>query len=287
MNPECGKYQSLLSEFIDQEIDALTCQEMESHLSRCPECQTQVKLMRLTCLAVRKLENPKPPSDFLSKLRQRIDQQAPQPRFGLWKSANRWLASHPKALAATFSVVFVFAFVLGRFAPPVQITKVNAEMEPAQAWKSAPPVRTSYNTASSDASERKVETASIAEEAAPQPVAETRSPSLATPVSFSSFGTAAPVEAAKPRVRIVLQTPTQLVIKIVRRDPLFKAAAIYPIREGAVVQTETTVYRMTISDQNFINALRIISEQQAFPASVDDAVKTFHLDIEKMPNPLK
>jgi len=287
MNPSCDKYQSLLSEFIDQELDALTCQEMESHLSQCPGCQEQVKLIRLTCLAVQKLENPQAPSDFLSKLRQRIDQQAPEPGAGLWRSAASWLAAHPKALAATFSFVFVFAFVLGRFAPTVQVAKVNAEMEPAQAWKSAPLARTMNKVAYRDADEKKAATPSIPEEAAPQPAAETRAPSLAVPVSFSALGASAPAEVEKPRVRIVLQTPTQLVINLVRRDPLFQAAAIYPIREGAVVQTETTVYRITISDQNFINALRIISEQQALPASVDEAVKTFHLDVEKMPNPLK
>jgi anti-sigma factor RsiW len=287
MNPQCGKYQALLNEFVDQELDAPACQEMENHLSQCPGCQEQLKLLRLTCLAVQKLENPKAPADFLSKLRQKIDQQASEPAIGIWRSATSWLSAHPKALAATFSFVFAFAFVLGRFAPTVQLKTVNAEMEPAQAWKSAPAAGTTYNVAYRAATEEKAIPPSISEKIVSQPTAESSTPSLATPVSFSLLGATAPVETERPRVRVVLQTPTQLVINLVRRDPLFQEAAIYPIREGAVVQTETTVYRITISDQDFMNALRIISEQQALPASVDEAVKVFSLDVEKMPNPLK
>ena len=265
------------------------CREIEAHLKECPACQREVRLLELTCMSVRSLQNPKAPNDFLSRLRQRIDREVPQETLSLWKAGTRWLMGHPAMLAAGFSVVFVFAFVLGRLAPTPQIAPVTAEMEPARAYKNGLQANVAYTTeVRSKAEER--ETAEVAmDNARPSPptfVNRMESPSLAQAVSFSALGAPAPSETVQPRAMIQLQTPTQLIVTLVRNDPLFENALIYPIREGAVVQTENTVYRITISDQNFINALGLIREHQGIPASIDDAVRLLKLDVERMPNPL-
>jgi hypothetical protein len=192
-------------------------------------------------------------------------------------------------LAAGFTAMFVFAFVLGRFAPTPQFSSVTAEMEPARAYKNGLQTNVAYTTdVKAKAEER--EAAEVAMNntmpSAPAFVNRIESPSLATPVSFSALGAPAPSETIQPRAMIQLQTPAQLIITLVRNDPVFENAQVYPIREGAVVQTETTVYRITISDQNFINALGLIRQHQGIPASINDAARLLNLDIEKMPNPL-
>ena len=35
---DCGRIFSLLSEYLDQELPPATCQELEEHLSGCPQC---------------------------------------------------------------------------------------------------------------------------------------------------------------------------------------------------------------------------------------------------------
>jgi RNA polymerase sigma-70 factor, ECF subfamily len=43
---ECARIFALLSEYLDQELPAATCDEMEQHLSGCPQCVEFVRSLR-------------------------------------------------------------------------------------------------------------------------------------------------------------------------------------------------------------------------------------------------
>lgn len=287
MSQPCEKYRALLSEFMDRELDAALCREIEEHLENCPGCQKEMKLLQITVLSVKNLQNPPAPAHFLSRLRQRIERETNAPVAGIWRGAARWLTGHPALLAASFTVIFVFAFVLGRMAPAPQMAKTTSEMEPARALRLTPPSPAAYMAEAEEKAQAKDAEREVIALAPPEAPARNESRSLASPVSFGAVESAPPEPvAAQPRARVELQTPTQLIISIVRNDPSFQGAAIYPIRQGAVVQTKTSVYRITISDTNFLNALHIIAQERSLPTSVDQAQKLFKLDLEKLPSPL-
>lgn len=290
MSRHCENYQLLLCQLIDEELDGAQSQEVHDHLAQCPQCAKELKLLQMTCLMIKNLANPKAPPDFLSKLRRRIDAETSTQTRGSYFPAMKWLMAHPAMAAASFTFIFVFAFVLGRFTPAPQITAVNSELEPAHAWRPIP----TKNVARADDYRAAAEAEVVYQPAAAAPVRAARMArnSLATPVSFSSYDlaatAAAPMEAevSQPMPLVGLQTPTQLIITVIKGDPVYQNAAVYPIRQGAVVQTSDTIYRITISDQNFINALRVIAREKGIPASVELAQTLFKLDVEKMPSPL-
>jgi hypothetical protein len=289
MSQQCQKYRALLSGFMDRELEDVLCAEIQEHIDKCPDCRNELKLLQITVLSIRNLENPPAPAHFLSSLRQRIEHETTAPAAGFWRGTTRWLMGHPALLAASFSMIFVFAFLLGRFSPTPQIAKTTSEMEPARALHLAQPLPAAYMARANaqDKTEAKDDGIEFIAMAPPAAPARTETRSLAAPVSFGELESA-PAEpvASRPLTRIELQTPTQLVISIVRNDPSFQGAAIYPIRQGAVVQTKDSVCRITISDANFLEALHIIAKERSLPPSVEQAQKILKLDLEKLPSPL-
>lgn len=285
MSRQCDKFPAMFNEFIDNELAPESCQDLQQHLEQCPACKKELNLLKLTCHVVQNLPNPSAPPDFLAKLRNRIDAEVVV-KPGLWKSATRWLMTHPAMLAASFTVIFVSAFVLGRISPAPQTAKTGNETKVA------------YNTEAAPAASAKKEDAALPVRSEPVMAPSSRpaggssemeayriprTASMAMPVSYSALGASAETARMRPAP---IQTPTQLIINILRLDPLFQNARVYPITQGAVAQTETAVYRITISDQNFIDAMDMIRKQGTLPESVDQASKAFKLDIEKMPSPL-
>lgn len=58
---ECHKLFAQLSEYIDQELDAVTCQDIEKHLQQCPPCQACLSTLKRTvklCKQMGKAEMP-------------------------------------------------------------------------------------------------------------------------------------------------------------------------------------------------------------------------------------
>jgi len=271
MSQPCESYRKMFNEFIDQELTKEQCQELEQHLSQCPGCRKELELLKFTCQAISILESPSLPANFLGSIRQKLAQESISKRSG-WESASRWLIAHPSVLALSFMGFFVFAFLLGRFTPSPQVSIQVAELEPVKAWEG---VRESQLT--------------LGQAQAPGGYFSTdsvRSGLPLTMVSYSAEEVEAPVIKSEIKPRLILQTPTQLIMNIIKNDPAFKTAQIYPIQQGVVAQTKEWVYRISISDANFINALALISEKRVFPTSLSEAEKLFALEIEKLPSPL-
>jgi hypothetical protein len=261
-----------MNEFIDQELAPRTRAELEKHLEQCAECRKELRMLKLTCEAVRNLSSPPAPQDFLIKLRQRIAAEPRKPSAGVFRRAGVWMMAHPVMMAASFVMVFGGAFALGRFSPtPVMVAQAS-EMEAVKAWD-AP---NDFMAASAARSQDYAYYGSRSENSAPK--------FSLSPVSMTSGGA---VERREPRPQLFLQTPTQLVINLLRNDPAFSGSRIYPIRQGAVVQGQDAVYRITISDHNFIVALKLISQKKSLPGTIAEAEKSFGLEIEKLPNPMQ
>lgn len=281
MSDDCRNCQNLMSEFIDRELNPSDRREFERHLEQCPQCHREFKLFKLTCEAVQQIPSPPAPQDFLIKLRQKIARLPENRPVGVFSRATQWLMAHPVMIAASFVMVFGGAFALGRYAPTPVLAAKASEMEPMKGWE-MPIDRTA-----ADRFEAKVEGAHIA------PAAFTAKSAVASNWESLALATApdlsGPAEAAvtEPAPQLFLQTPTQLVINLLRTDPLFQGARIYPIRQGAVVQTDTAVYRIIISDQNFITALKLAVEKKSLPRTIAEAQKLYGLEVEQLPNPLK
>jgi anti-sigma factor RsiW len=72
---ECMKMFAGLSEYLDGELPARNCRELERHLSDCPPCLAYLETLRTTAAACRKLGDLKslaPPKEFVSRLRAKI-----------------------------------------------------------------------------------------------------------------------------------------------------------------------------------------------------------------------
>jgi len=271
MSQPCESYRKMFNEFIDQELTNEQCQDLEQHLSHCVGCRKELELLKLTCQAITILESPSPPPNFLGSIRQKLAQESISKRSG-WETASRWLITHPSVLALSFIGFFVFAFLLGRFIPSPQISIQVAELEPVKGWEG---VRESQ--------------LALGQAQAPGEYFSTDSVRSGLPlamVSYSAEKAQAPIMKSEIKTRLILQTPTQLIMSIIKNDPAFKSAQIYPIQQGVVAQTRQWVYRISISDANFINALALISEKRLFPTSLAEAEKLFALEIEKLPSPL-
>jgi hypothetical protein len=288
MSQQCDKFKEMFSEFIDNELGQDLSQELQLHLEQCTPCKKEFNFLKLTAHVVKNMKNPAAPQDFLSKLRMRIDAEVVA-KPSLWKSATRWLMVHPTLLATSFAVIFVSAFVLGRISPAPQVAgnvgnnKVALVKESQPASASAKSESVAPARAPQPAPDMGARTVSDSSEMEAYRSPRISAPSMAMPVGFSASG--ASVEPVRVRA-YPIQTETQLIINLLRRDPLFQNAKVYPIKQGAVAQTDAAIYRITISTQNFINAMSMI-RAQGLPESMDQAVKAFNLDIEKMPNPLQ
>ncbi len=258
MARDCESYKELLSAYVDGELEDELKRALEEHITQCEQCERELKRIKLLIEAVKNLPCPQAPSDFLLKLRARISTE-PAPYLSRWQGAMRWLSAHPAYLGVMMAMIFLGAFILGRYTPEIHFSTKSNEFEPAVAWEMERPAPSSgfYPV-------------SMVEQGA-------------SPVMTVSYS------ALKPTPRFVwahLQTPTQLVIALVKHCFDEQEAEIIPIKQGAVVITSKKVFRITISDADFVRALRKIGPKTTFPTSLKEAQKLFSLKIEKFPNPL-
>lgn len=62
-----------LSEYIDKELDAPTCREIEAHIKACKPCHVCLDTLKQTVGLCRKLERRQVPEAFSVKLKDAID----------------------------------------------------------------------------------------------------------------------------------------------------------------------------------------------------------------------
>jgi anti-sigma factor RsiW len=73
MHKECRKYFEKVSQYLDAELDARTCEKIRRHLRACPECRHCVESLRKTIDICRNMPKEKIPREirenFLKTLR--------------------------------------------------------------------------------------------------------------------------------------------------------------------------------------------------------------------------
>lgn len=86
---ECMKMFAALSEYLDGELPARSCREVERHMANCPPCLAYLETLRTTAAACRKygdLKSLEPPKEFVSRLRAKIASSARSPKGSKRKS---------------------------------------------------------------------------------------------------------------------------------------------------------------------------------------------------------
>lgn len=63
-----------LSEYIDRELDAPACQEIEAHIKACKPCQVCLETLKQTVNLCRNLERHQVPEAFSHKLKHAISE---------------------------------------------------------------------------------------------------------------------------------------------------------------------------------------------------------------------
>lgn len=61
-----------LSEYIDRELDAPTCKQIEAHIKACKPCQVCLDMLKQTVNLCKNLESSQVPESFSLKLKETI-----------------------------------------------------------------------------------------------------------------------------------------------------------------------------------------------------------------------
>lgn len=72
----CGEIKELLSEYVDEVLDATTKSLVEEHLSTCKACQKEFASLKTMVKELGSLEPVAPPKDFLYQLHERLEQRS-------------------------------------------------------------------------------------------------------------------------------------------------------------------------------------------------------------------
>ena len=65
---KCGEMLEALSDYIDGELEARLCAEVEAHMRDCPDCQIMVDTLRKTVVLYRQHGHVEVPPDVKSRL---------------------------------------------------------------------------------------------------------------------------------------------------------------------------------------------------------------------------
>lgn len=74
-DPRCKRIFAVLSEFLDGELPARNCRELERHLAGCKPCVAYLETLKTTaeaCQRYGEVPAPAPPPEFISILRAQI-----------------------------------------------------------------------------------------------------------------------------------------------------------------------------------------------------------------------
>jgi len=69
---DCKELFALLSEYLDAELPAATCQEVEAHLADCPPCIEFLKSLRKSIELCHGCESPERPDPLRPEARQQL-----------------------------------------------------------------------------------------------------------------------------------------------------------------------------------------------------------------------
>jgi mycothiol system anti-sigma-R factor len=72
MTEDCKRNFEKISEYLDGELDADACQQIEQHLKDCPECQECFEALKKTVDLCRKSAREEIPDDIRKRLRSKL-----------------------------------------------------------------------------------------------------------------------------------------------------------------------------------------------------------------------
>ncbi len=82
MAMKCREMLGTLSDYIDGELEARLCEEIEAHMRDCPDCQVMVDTLRKTVVLYRSHGQTEIPPDVRSRLYAVLDVEAFQAKNG-------------------------------------------------------------------------------------------------------------------------------------------------------------------------------------------------------------
>jgi anti-sigma factor RsiW len=68
-NRQCRELFAKLSEYLDNELDKVTCRDIEDHLRQCKPCQVCLHTLKRTVALCHELKASSVPQDFSDRLR--------------------------------------------------------------------------------------------------------------------------------------------------------------------------------------------------------------------------
>ena len=72
MKEKCRKHLEKLSEYLDGNLEKALCEEIEDHISKCPECMNCLESMRKTIKLCKEGSEEKIPADLHERLRSKL-----------------------------------------------------------------------------------------------------------------------------------------------------------------------------------------------------------------------
>jgi len=120
---DCKKVKSLLSAYIDQELNPSLEKEVRAHLEECLACKREVEELRKTISQVKSLPKMEVPEGFPRKVQQRIAETSPSPKSPLLR------LSLPAV--ATAAVIILAVIIAKQFTPGEGILPLES-MGPAE-----------------------------------------------------------------------------------------------------------------------------------------------------------
>ena len=76
MTKKCGEMLGALSDFIDGDLEARLCAEIEAHMAGCPDCKIMIDTLRKTVVLYRTRGQAEVPDDVRSRLYAVLDLEA-------------------------------------------------------------------------------------------------------------------------------------------------------------------------------------------------------------------
>lgn len=270
---DCQAIRNLFSDYADQALAGESKTLVDQHLAQCPACSREFKLFFATVRLLSSLPEIPAPPNFLVSLRNRLE-KTPAPRPALLPLTSVLSSGRGRnlALAASFLLVFTLAFLVGRYTrtpgqAPLRLAKSSG---PAEAW--TPP---------------EDPLAGIEWQI---PIAAEPARGIAVSTGFripDALEVEYTAHSARQLRSFPFQTPTEFVIALLKADPAFRFADLYPLPQGALALTSEHLYQITLSDPAFAQAPAVFSQNgHRLPPNLAHAQRLYSLRIRRLASPL-
>lgn len=270
---DCEAIRNLFSDYVDRNLGVELKEALDQHLKRCSACSRELNRFTSTVQLLSRLPEIPAPPDFLLSVRKRLERTPP------WRQrlvSLDWAFAPGRgrtlALAASFLLVFTIAFLVGRHSQTPHQTPNQLAMSapPAQAW--TPPEDPLAGIEWQ-----------LAEVAEPPRIAQV-STGFRIPDALEVEYTA---NHSRRLGAFPFQTPTELVIALIKADPTLRFADLYPLPQGALALTPEHLFQITLPEAAFQKAPAIFYQSgHRLPQNLAQAQRLYGLRIRRLASPL-